>query len=321
MSDTRERERASLIDQKLDGERLGELAITGKLPGEMVGVQFTTMLEVMEFAKLMSLADSGVPPHLRNKPGNCLAVLTKAIRLRMDPFELAEVSYEVEQKGVRRIAWESAFYNAVVVSRAPTTTQPFFEIVGEGDERRCKVWATIKGETEPRVYISETLGKLRPRRNEVGAIKGSPLWDTKPELQLMYNAIRDFARLYFRHVIMGIMTVDELEDHGAVRVHDVTPNPTFPTDEIPLRQRLRPRETDEGFNQSTVADTMNQAIEAAREPEAEIIEPEKKPRRKGGAVTADATVDPSAVEQSAGASTHVPADAPAGDDNGQKKLI
>jgi RecT family len=311
MSDTQSREQrtAGLIEGKLDIDRIGQLTVTGKAPGEMVGIAFQSMLEVMEFAKLMALADSGVPPHLRNKPGNCLAIVTKSIRLRMDPFEIAEVSYEVEQKGVRRIAYESAFYNAVIVSRAPTTTRPFYEIIGEGDERRCKVWATIKGETEPRVYISETLGKLRPQRNQNGQIMGSPLWEKKPELQLMYNTIRDFARVYFRDVLMGIMTVDELEDDDAVRVRDVTPV-------IPLRQRLQPRATDEGFNQST-ADTMNQAIEAAREPEAEVIEPEKKLRRKGGGVTADAGVasDHATPEQSAGASSQVPAaDAPAGDD-------
>ena len=76
------------------------------------------------------------------------------------------------------------------------------KFVGEGDSRRCIVWATAKGEAEPLEYTSSEFGKIQP--------KNSPLWKTKPDLQLFYNASRDWARMYFPDVIMGVYAEDEL---------------------------------------------------------------------------------------------------------------
>ncbi|WFU46042.1 recombinase RecT (plasmid) [Bradyrhizobium sp. CB82] len=81
--------------------------------------------------------------------------------------------------------------------------------------------ATFKGEKEPRYFPpldaapdQFTLGKLRPKRNDSGRIKGSPLWDIKPDLQLFYNMSRDWARMYAPDVISGMYGRDEMEDAG-----------------------------------------------------------------------------------------------------------
>ncbi|KRR17811.1 hypothetical protein CQ14_37605 [Bradyrhizobium lablabi] len=72
------------------------------------------------------------------------------------------------------------------------------------------MWATFKGEREPRYFPpldaapdQFTPGKLRPKRNDCGRIKGSPLWDIKPDLQLFYNTSRNWARMYAPDVISG----------------------------------------------------------------------------------------------------------------------
>jgi hypothetical protein len=313
---TREQRQSLLIDSKLDSERIGEMTIGGSQPGELVGVKFASMLEVMEFAKLMALADTAVPPHLRNKPGSCLAVTIRALQLKMDPFTVANWSYEVEQsirgEKVRRIAYEAGFYNAVILARAPIEGPLEYEILGEGDARKCKCTFTLRRGHKMISYISETLGKLRPGTNESGNVKGSPLWAKKPEVQMIYNTVRDVARIYFPHVTAGLYTADELADFDdAVTVEAEQPKPG-------LLQRLQPRATDEGFNQATATGQFDEAIQAARTPEPEIIEPTKKPRRKGG-TDADAGADDSpAAEQAASSRPSSKGDAadPKGDKNG-----
>jgi hypothetical protein len=309
---TREQRQSLLIDSKLDSERIGEMTISGSQPGELVGVKFASMLEVMEFAKLMALADTAVPPHLRNKPGSCLAVTIRALQLQMDPFTVANWSYEVEQKGVKRISYEAAFYNAVILARAPIDGPLEYEILGEGDERKCKVTFTLRRRHKTISYISEKLGKLRPGRNESGTIKGSPLWEKKPEVQMIYNTVRDVARIYFPHVTAGLYTSDELADFDEDQV-------TMEQPTAGLLQRLQPRATDEGFNQATTAGQFDEAIQAARAPEPEIIEPEKKPRtRKGGATNAATGDDPAAEQAASSTAPRSQGDAaePQGDKNG-----
>jgi hypothetical protein len=247
----------SLVGQSLDQDRIRAIELGA--PGEISGIpKFDSMLQVMEFAKLMALADSAVPPHLRGNPGACLAITIRALELRMSPFTVANWSYEVEQKGVKRIAYEAQYYNAIILARAPTKDRPHFEILGEGDERRCKVWATLKGETEPRIFISDTLAKLRPDRNESGVVKGSPLWVKKPDVQLCYNAIRDFARIYFPDVTAGLYTIDELEDDPGESARIVSPP------DGTLMGRLTPRASGEGFNHTASPNKIAEAINAAR---------------------------------------------------------
>ena len=89
----------------------------------------------------------------------------------------------------------------VAVPNAKSTTGrlPNVAEVPEPDE-------TVRGEEEPMEYTSPPLEQIVP--------KNSPLWKTKPALQLYYNTLRDWARMYFPDVIMGVYTDDEIETHG-----------------------------------------------------------------------------------------------------------
>jgi predicted transcriptional regulator len=218
---------------------------------EIGGVALQNMGEVMEFAKLMAVSGSAVPKYLRGNPGGCLAICSRALRWQMDPFAVAEKSYQVVNKGEERIAFEAQLVHAVITARAPLKTRLRYEILGEGDERRCRVWGTFRGEDSPHAYTSETLAKLRDARgrNEYGNIKGSPLWDAQPEVQLAYSSIRQWCRLHASEVMLGVYTPDELEDGSKIK--DVTPQVS------PLQQRLRDAKKahaqDRGFDAEHIA--------------------------------------------------------------------
>jgi hypothetical protein len=231
------------IEQRVDRVVAGAVTVNADLGG----VILENMAQVMEFAKLMSISGAAVPKYLRGNPGACLAICSRALRWQMDPFAVAEKSYMVMNRGDERVAYEAQLIHAVVESRAPLKGRLRHEIIGEGDERRCKVWGTFKGETEPHTYLSEPLGKLREQRgrNQEGGLKGSPLWETQPEVQLAYSAVRQWARLFSPDTLLGVYSTDELE--------------TEPVDVTPFAQRLAeklakatPRESSRGFDQSHV---------------------------------------------------------------------
>ncbi|MBR0941023.1 recombinase RecT [Bradyrhizobium liaoningense] len=189
------------------------------------GVDYANLRDMVDAAKLLSAAGPMIPPWLQGNVGGMFGICMKAQELDISPLSLASWTYTVEQyvngQKVERVAYESQFFHAIIEQRAPITTRLQVDYEGEGDKRRCRVWATFKGEKEPRYFPPRdadpdqfTLGKLHPGHNDKGKVKGSPLWDKKPDLQLFYNMSRDWARMYCPDIIAGMYGRDEMEDAG-----------------------------------------------------------------------------------------------------------
>ena len=70
---------------------------------------------------------------------------------------------------------------------------------GEGDERTCTVTGYLAGGTS-RIPTSPALKDLHPRphteKNGRKFVKGSPLWDRKPDVQMFYDTCRDWVRMF-----------------------------------------------------------------------------------------------------------------------------
>lgn len=214
-------------------ERVMSPEKTSLVPISDFGLKFENAFQMGEAAKLMATAGPMLPEWLQGNVGGCWGIILRATELGISPLTLANWSYLVENKGVKRVAYESQFYHSIVEARAPIKESLQHEIIGEGEERRCKVWATFRGESKPKEFTSETLGHLRPGKNEHGKTKGSPLWDRKPELQLFYDASRDWARMHCPHILGGVYAREELDENEDVRAEvarDVSPG---------LRDRLR----------------------------------------------------------------------------------
>jgi len=252
------------IEKRVDRAIAGAVVVSA----EIGGVKFASMVEVMEFAKLMAVSGAAVPVHLRANPGACLGIVVQALEWRMSPFAVANKSYIAND----RTAYESQLIHAIVEARAPLRGRLRYKIVGEGDERRCEVFGTFRGETEPHVYQSETLGKLRNARgrNERGQIKGSPLWEAQPEVQLFYSASRTWARMFCPDVILGIYAVDELPEDEP---KDITPPDRVAEMTQKLRDAKRAHADHRGFNVDHVSRET-----AAR---SSIIEGEVTPKQEG----------------------------------------
>jgi len=221
------------IEQRIDRTVAGAVTVSDNVGG----IMFQNMSEVLEFAKLMSVADVAVPKHLRGNPGACLSIVTQALEWRMSPFSVANKSYSVND----RLAYESQLIHAVVEARAPIKYRLRCRYEGEGEERRCIVTGHFKGEVDPVEYISPPFGKITP--------KNSPLWKSDPDQQQFYYSVRAFARRFCPDVLLGIYSEDELPQTGS-SAQDVTPTPG-------IADRLKGQKGRKGFS----ADGVEQALE------------------------------------------------------------
>jgi hypothetical protein len=181
-------------------------------------VAFANVADVITLGQTMARAGIAVPKHLRDQPGACTAVVFYASEWGMSPYAVANKSYSVND----RLAFEAQLVHAVIEMRAPLHEDSLnTEYTGDGDQRKLKVYAKcmIRGVVKTLEWESPEIGKIQP--------KNSPLWKTKPDLQLFYNTSRDWARRHFPHILMGVYAHDELLDSDEMRAEharDVTPN-------------------------------------------------------------------------------------------------
>ena len=183
------------IERRIDRAVVGTIAIDPRK-----GMAVDSMGQAMEVAKLMSISDCAVPKHLRGNPGACLAVAIQGYEWSINPFAIANKSYEVND----RLVYESALYQAVVTKRAPIKGRMRYTFSGEGETRQCKVTAELSDGSGIVDYESPKFSRIQP--------KNSPLWKHDPDQQLIYYSVRAFARRHFADVMLGIQTVDEIQD-------------------------------------------------------------------------------------------------------------
>lgn len=198
--------------------------------------------QMHEVAKVMATGRMTVPKHLQGNAGDCLAIVMQAMQWGMNPFAVAQKTFQIN--GV--LGYEAQLINAVITARAPTVDRLHFEWFGDWariigrfkevpaknnpDEKRIvrdwtvkdeeglgvRVWATLIGEDEPR--------ELTLLLSQAG-VRNSPLWGQDPKQQLAYLAIKRWSRLYCPDVILGVYTDDELQERQPSEI-DVSPQAT-----------------------------------------------------------------------------------------------
>ena len=163
------------------------------------------MLEGDSMGKMMSLAEQmakskvSVPDHLKGNAADCLAIITQAMLWNMNPFAVAQKTHIVSG----RLGYEAQLVIAVVQNSGAIRGPIRFEYRGT-DEVRCG--AVLRG--EPEVTWGEWLSASSV------TTKNSPLWKTNQRQQMSYLQAKNWARLYCPGAILGVYSVDELEDYA-----------------------------------------------------------------------------------------------------------
>lgn len=191
------------------------------------------MAHMMNVATFMAGGTLTLPEPYRKNPANCLAVVMQAAQWKMNPFAVAQKTHFVNGN----IGYEAQLVSAVINQSGATKDNFHFDWYGDWskilgkfkevesktktddkgfakkykfpdwnskDEEGLgvKVWATLKGEDEPRV-----LDLLLTQANT----RNSTLWADDPRQQLAYLAQKRWARLYAPGVILGVYSPDEAE--------------------------------------------------------------------------------------------------------------
>ncbi|NWO06907.1 MAG: recombinase RecT [Alteromonadaceae bacterium] len=190
-------------------------------------LDYQAMEQMSRLADMMANGRATVPQHLQGSPADCMAVIMQAAQWRMNPFAVAQKTHVVSGT----LGYEAQLVNAVVCSSTKVKDSFHYEWFGEwtkvignfatrknqngkeyqvpawtaADEKGLgiRVWATLKGESEPRV-IELLLSQAQ--------VRNSTLWASDPKQQLAYLAVKRWARLYAPDVILGVYSSDELQE-------------------------------------------------------------------------------------------------------------
>mgnify|MGYP000846896013 CR=1 FL=1 len=174
-----------------------------------------TLANMQRMAEAMATARITVPKHLAGSPGDCLAIVMQAAQWQMNPFAVAQKTHVVNGA----LGYEAQLVNAVVSASSLLATRIQYAFEGDwkgcngkadkSEERAVVVSATLVNEQQPRT--------LRVSMAQVGEVRNSPLWVADPRQQLAYLATKRWARLHTPDVVLGVYSVDELQDHAIER--------------------------------------------------------------------------------------------------------
>lgn len=181
-----------------------------------------SLMQLQQFAQVMSEGVVAIPQHLRGKPADCLAVTMQAAQWGMNPYAVAQKTHIVNGA----LGYEAQLVNAVVSSSALLSSRINYSWSGEWTKCSGKndksadltvtVSAVLKGESEPR--------ELTISMAQAG-VRNSPLWEQDPKQQLAYLCTKRWARLHAPDVLLGVYTPDELDDTPRGE-RDITPRTT-----------------------------------------------------------------------------------------------
>lgn len=185
-----------------------------------------TMDKLIRVADLMATGKVSIPQHLRGNAGDCLAIVMQAAQWGMNPFGVAQKTHLINGT----MGYEAQLIASAINTSGAVKDRFHFEwfgdwtkVIGKFEVKRgdkgeyrvpgwkladedglgIKVWATIRGELEPR-ELSLLLAQAR--------VRNSTLWADDPKQQLAYLAQKRWARLYAPDVILGCYSLDEFDE-------------------------------------------------------------------------------------------------------------
>ncbi|MEI4980921.1 RecT family recombinase [Aeromonas caviae] len=198
----------------------------------MMNVDFMASIDKM--ADMMASGKTTVPQHLRGNKADCFAICLQAIQWGMNPFPVAQKTHLVNGT----LGYEAQLVNAIVVNSGAIKGRFDYEFFGPWErvigkfkvirkekdgkpvEYRVPDW-TFADEAGCGVKIIAHLSNGQSREVTLllqqARTRNSTLWADDPKQQLAYLGVKRWARLYTPDVILGVYSVDELEEI------DVTP--------------------------------------------------------------------------------------------------
>lgn len=162
------------------------------------GDRFTQLQRV---AKMMG-SSALTPQHLKGKSAdettaNCFRVVNQAMRWGFDPFAVGDETYVVRGK----LGYQGKLVAAVINSRAGLVGRLSAAYKGSGDGRTVTITGQFESEDAPRT-IDLSVGQAKTDNG---------MWIKDPDQKLFYSGVAKWARRHCPELILGVMTVEDLE--------------------------------------------------------------------------------------------------------------
>jgi len=200
---------ADVVDQQAM-----ELPVTtqGAIPTTRLGavpVEMSYLFDASKFEHLLRVANlfsksDLVPKHYQGKVQNCFIALQLSLRLNVEAMTVMQHTYIVHG----RPAFEGKFAVALLNQTGIFKDGVRYEYSGDKDDYGCTAYGLDSKRNElvsgPKVTIAVAKAE--------GWWAGNKKWQTLTDLMLAYRAAAFLARLHYPHILMGLQTVEELND-------------------------------------------------------------------------------------------------------------
>lgn len=144
-----------------------------------------------------------VPDSYRNSPENCLVAIDLANRQGLSPMMVMQNLYVVKGKP----AWSGSFCAAAINGCGKFTALEYVFVEEGGGGCYARATRLSNGS----VCVSDTI-TMKMAKDEGWLDKGGSKWKTMPRQMMMYRAASFFARAHCPEVLLGIQTVEEVQD-------------------------------------------------------------------------------------------------------------
>ncbi|WP_054031224.1 hypothetical protein [Desulfatitalea tepidiphila] len=167
--------------------------------------------QMQRVASMLSASDF-VPSRFRGKVGNCMIALDMAALMGMHVLMLMRTMYVVHGEP----GFEGKFVSALINNSKRYTDPLEYEWRGEKgrDDWGCRAFA-VRRSTGKVIYgpwVDWAMVKAEGWNKPRGDKQMTPKWVTMPEIMFMYRAATFFGRVHDSDLLMGMRTVEELED-------------------------------------------------------------------------------------------------------------
>lgn len=144
-----------------------------------------------------------VPENYRNRPEDCLVAIDIANRQGISPMLVLQNLYVVKGKP----AWSGSFCAAAINGCGKFTALEYVFVEDGGGGCYARATRLSNGS----VCVSDTI-TMKMAKDEGWLDKGGSKWKTMPRQMMMYRAASFFARAHCPEVLLGIQTVEEVQD-------------------------------------------------------------------------------------------------------------
>lgn len=144
-----------------------------------------------------------LPEQYIGHPENCLIAIDIANRMRISPLLVAQNLYIVKGKP----GWSGSFAISAINNCGKFSPLDFVFTENGGGGCYAQAIRHYDGKLLKSVEITMEMAKL-----EGWSEKNGSKWKTMPKQMLMYRAGSFFARAYCPEVLLGVQTIDEIQD-------------------------------------------------------------------------------------------------------------